>query len=215
MSFAEHKQALEELLRTAMAAEPRLEGAIAWELKRNSWCGAKISIQAGDRSFEIDSHAKKAELRWDGGLVALTPVVPAQFGALLVDWLLDCCPPTKLNARHPEVEVFDVARFYEEGRPVEGEFLLSWDGIEGFYRGYLHLYEDLAFVLRFIANLRARGFDRTHSRQSSARQARGMTVQVPGKALLRMPSAALAARRTRVFMAGHKARQVHLRISSG
>jgi hypothetical protein len=41
--------------------------------------------------------------------------------------------PSNLKDEFPSIELGKVARYYEEGRGVEGEFIESWDRIEKFY----------------------------------------------------------------------------------
>jgi hypothetical protein len=83
----------------------------------------------------------------------------ARLAPALRRWLCDRAVPSAMAAEFDWVRPGPVARFYEEGRPVEGEFVTSWDGIEGFYRGTDAPF--LTSVLDLVRDIRRAGCDRT------------------------------------------------------
>jgi hypothetical protein len=82
---------------------------------------------------------------------------PALFGEVLERWLCDGATPSALAREFACVQPEPLARYYEEGRPVEGEFLTSWDNIEEFYKGKSPLSQK---GRRLIANMREAGYDK-------------------------------------------------------
>src|SRR3989442_5954341 len=56
-----------------------------------------------------------------------------QLAIILKRWLCERAAPSALQKEFPWIEPGKVARYYEEGRGVEGEFIESWDRIEQFY----------------------------------------------------------------------------------
>jgi hypothetical protein len=158
-----NRRALEGLLRAAMTAKPELEAGTQSILQRDMCDLHRLTLVAGDRSVVVTFYGKNenpdAYLRWDGCIVAQARVVPSEFGSLLERWLIARELPSELTAYHHYVRVRPVARFYEAGRGVEGEFIVSWDELETFYRE--SQFSQSSFALQFLASLRKHGFDRT------------------------------------------------------
>lgn len=77
-------------------------------------------------------------------------------GAVLSRWLAGNAPPSSLRTEFPWLEIGSLADYYEKGRPVEGEFLESWNGLERAYEAF----PPRAQILPFIAELRRAGYDR-------------------------------------------------------
>lgn len=82
----------------------------------------------------------------------------ASLAALLSRWLGDNVPPSTLRKEFPWLDIGRLADFYEKGNPVEGEFIESWDQMEGVYEG--SRFPPRTLVLPFIAELRRAGYDR-------------------------------------------------------
>jgi hypothetical protein len=126
-----NRRRLDALLRAALRAEPELESGAHWTLQREMCDLHKLTLAAGERSVKVtfygDNENPDAYLEWDGCVVADARVDPPKFGGLLKQWLLEQHEPSDLVPQHPNLKVRPVARFYEEGRGVEGEFLLSWN----------------------------------------------------------------------------------------
>jgi hypothetical protein len=78
--------------------------------------------------------------------------------AVLSRWLTDNAGPSAMRKEFPWLEIGRLADFYEKGNPVEGEFIESWDQMEGVYGG--SRFPPRALVLPFIAELRRAGYDR-------------------------------------------------------
>lgn len=82
----------------------------------------------------------------------------AALGTVLARWLAGNAPPSALRAEFPWLHIGALADFYENGKPVEGEFLESWNQMEAVYEG--SRFPPRTLVLPFIAELRRAGYDR-------------------------------------------------------
>jgi hypothetical protein len=78
---------------------------------------------------------------------------------VLKRWLCDNTMPSQLRVEFPWLTIGTLADCYEVGRPLEGEFLASWDFRERFYQEMPFSFS--AEVLAFIADIRRAGYDRT------------------------------------------------------
>jgi hypothetical protein len=85
---------------------------------------------------------------------------PKVFSVLLKRWLCDQAPPSALKLAMPQIELSRLARHYEEGRPIEGEFICSWDFIEDFYTE-LSDRPSCRLMLDLVSQIRSSGRERT------------------------------------------------------
>ncbi len=97
---------------------------------------------------------------WDDCLIFETSSYEIhKVGCLINKWVLDQEMPTTLRMEFPEVEFGKLAEYYEMGNGIEGEFILSWDSIEDFYR---ELNLDISSeILQLIRQMRDKGFEKT------------------------------------------------------
>jgi len=110
-------------------------------------------------SYYGKSEHPDARFDWDEcELFSFKVTEPELLAAVLERWLCGGASPSTLRREFPWLEIGKLADYYEAGKPVEGEFLQSWDSIERFYKGFAQRRSDAP--LRFIAALRAAGFDR-------------------------------------------------------
>ena len=124
--------------------------------------GCALWFSAGDRACRIAFYgyndAPGAEFFWDSCLqMKIQTADAAQLAGLLKRWLCDRAMPSAIGREFPSVDVQSVAAFYEQGRPLEGEFLQSWDQVERFYSGQDAF---MPVVRSLVAELRAAGYDR-------------------------------------------------------
>ena len=81
---------------------------------------------------------------------------------MLRRWFPDLAMPSQIACEFPELEIDPVASYYEQGRPIEGEFLVSWDQIERYYEPFSdHPAYPRGPILALIAEIREKGFDRS------------------------------------------------------
>ncbi|TWU28987.1 DsbA family protein [Novipirellula artificiosorum] len=86
-----------------------------------------------------------------------------QLAIVLNRWLGDNAMPSALRKEFPWLEIGTLADYYEQGRPVEGEFLQSWDEmLNEFYGLPAELVEGHFAVnaCRLLTAMRSRGYDR-------------------------------------------------------
>ncbi len=84
---------------------------------------------------------------------------PGLLAFALQRWLHERVMPSSIAAEFPSVEMRDAAKYHEQGRPLEGEFISSWNSIEQFYQGFQSSLAE-SRILPFIQQLRAAGYDR-------------------------------------------------------
>jgi hypothetical protein len=147
------------------AASPALADAQHCEVRENI-PAYEMRLKVHDRSARIgfplfDSDAKYyAELAWDEcKLVAVSLSDSTRLTSLLNRWILDRTQPSQISREFPEIEFNKFAKYYENGNPVEGEFIESWNSIQEHYD---HFQQSIVpEVLKLLAEMRSRGFDRT------------------------------------------------------
>lgn len=75
-------------------------------------------------------------------------------------WLIDEWPPSKLEANFLDLDTGKLAKYYEEGRLIEGELVVSWDNIEHFFTDTNFEYFPAKYkILDLIRSMRAKGYD--------------------------------------------------------
>ena len=158
------KRALTTIEAEAVESRPEL-GQLASSEIRHIICDLfELWFKSQDRSCRIYYYGRNqfpdAVFHWDEcELLRIRTGDTTRLAGMLKRWLCDQAMPSEMAADFPEAEVEPVARYYEEGRPVEGEFITSWDRIE-------HFYKDARFpcsgqVLGLIARIRQAGYDKT------------------------------------------------------
>jgi len=76
-------------------------------------------------------------------------------------WVCDRALPSEIRTEFPSVEMSTLADFYEQGNPIEGEFLQSWDFIERFYESQSKFYgESVNPMIELVKSIRKEGYDR-------------------------------------------------------
>lgn len=156
------KRALVGLADAVVRSRPALRAA-AVEVRHQMCDMNELCVTSSDRACEVSYYGKNptpdASFQWDGcELFRFRVDDPMSFGAVLERWLIDRAMPSAMSASFPWLRLDAVARYYEEGRPVEGEFLASWDGIERFYRGLDWPFAGAVHAL--VADIRRAGYDR-------------------------------------------------------
>lgn len=82
-----------------------------------------------------------------------------RLAGLIDHWLARRVGPSVVQTLYPDLVLEPIAKFYEEGRPIEGEFLLSWSDMEAFFaKSPLGVKEA---PLAIIAAIRRAGLDRS------------------------------------------------------
>ncbi len=98
---------------------------------------------------------------WDGReMCRVQTRDPKVFSMLMKRWLCEQAAPSALKSAMPQIELAPVAPYYEEGRPVEGDFICSWDFIVDFYKD-LSDRQSCRLMLDLVSQIRDTGRDRT------------------------------------------------------
>lgn len=155
---------LSKIMQTAIACSPHIRANTTQEIKRRSCDLCELWFSYRDRSCKLSYYGKNvfadAIFHWDKcELFRLQVGDTAVFTAVLNHWLCEYAMPSHMRATYPWINIGELADYYEAGRPIEGEFLMSWNSIERFY-------DEKDFppkeqVLELIAEMRKRGYDRT------------------------------------------------------
>ena len=80
--------------------------------------------------------------------------------AVVNRWIGEQTLPSQLRAEFSWLDIGKLADAYESGRPIEGEFLHSWDYMEHFYDDMKQ--EFAPDIRQFIAQIRTAGYDKNH-----------------------------------------------------
>jgi hypothetical protein len=158
------KRALTALRDDAVARFPGLTVSAPAELKNGAYDSCHLEFRGIDRSCLLSFYGRnefpEVKFYWDETKLFSFPVDDAGcFAAVLNLWLCERVMPSVLRTEFPWIEIGMLADYYEQGNPVEGEFIQSWDSIERFYRSVnLH---DAVKVLEMVRQMRARGYDKT------------------------------------------------------
>jgi hypothetical protein len=112
-------------------------------------------------SFYGENEFPDAEFYWDDSYMFKLSVEKSDIIALLLKrWLCDFAMPSELEQEFSWLDTGKLAKYYEDGRGIEGEFILSWDSIERFY-GEMVIIPQSPEILEMITQMRERGYDRT------------------------------------------------------
>ncbi len=157
------RRTLLQLRDDVLAATPELGRRAQHELRYQMYSYHYLLFTSGDRACEISLRAHNelpdAEFLWDEcPLFGFQPIETSQFAAVLKRWLCDRSPPSAIREAFPWIKIGELADYYETGRPIEGEFIQSWNSVEEYYAQDWCTYSDA--VLGMIHTLREAGYDR-------------------------------------------------------
>lgn len=179
-----HEKALVELLNEAVALSSELHTMGECCISRSSWFAFNLVIRVGDRECQVSSGSNlllpqpTASFTAEGSYLmslTLTGRTRECFPDILRRWLLDRAMPSEIHREFPLVKLGPLVPYYEEGRLMEGAFILSWDMVEEKFEEKVHssiTFDEesnardrdtirfLKRIVRFIALLREAGYDR-------------------------------------------------------
>jgi len=123
-----------------------------------------LRMTAGDRSCELSFYGKNelpdAKFFWhDCQLFQFQSDDHSQLAAVLKRWICDRALPSTMRNEFSWLQIGDLADYYEAGKPVEGEFVQSWDWMEQFYDETKCPFA--TDVKKFIRTIRSKGYDKT------------------------------------------------------
>ncbi len=166
-SFAfvdQNQRALQALLDQVVLLVPRLNllhaemenvGSDIWYL----W------FKSGTRSCKVSFWAKNSEpdakFFWDEcPLFQFRVTDVPKFTTVLDRWLVDDTSPSSMRLLFPWLSIDELADYYEAGRAVEGEFIMSWKAMFEFYNESWG--KDLARTAKaFMTELVEKGYNKT------------------------------------------------------
>lgn len=100
-----------------------------------------------------------AHFFWDDCPLFQFPVTQsADLAVMLRRWLIDSAAPSALEQEFPWLSVGKLARYYEAGQGIEGEFIVSWDRMAEFYADFNWPIAPIG--QRFVGILQRAGYDR-------------------------------------------------------
>lgn len=153
------KRAFEEIDRAVQRADARIAARVTSEIVHEMCDLHHMRMTDGDRAIRLEFYGRNphpdAYLLWDECTMAQTTVLyPPTFAAIVRRWLVDHAPPSVMQSDFPWLVVRPEAAYYEAGRPIEGEFLVTWDRMEDYYADFG---AEASAILGFLATLRAGG----------------------------------------------------------
>ena len=124
----------------------------------------RLRFRGDSRSCEISFWGKNqypdARFSWDDcQLFEFQADDNRHLAAVLSRWICDQAMPSAIRSEFPEIEIGELADFYEKGNPIEGEFITSWNWMERFYDDMD--YDWVPLAKKLIFDMRGRGYDRT------------------------------------------------------
>jgi hypothetical protein len=158
------KRTLEQIRDAVTAAEPELRRLAETELRLHIVDAYTLFFRGEARSCEVSFYGKNewpdAEFSWDAcPLFHYQPHDAAQFAAVLNCWICETLMPSEMRSRFPWLTIGELADYYEAGRPIEGEFIQSWEAMERFYHDRRFPLADV--VKAFMQSMRSRGYHKT------------------------------------------------------
>lgn len=118
-----------------------------------------------DRSCELSGYGKNEPIsfvfKWDDcKLFEVKQNDLTLLAGVIKKWLIDEIEPSTLENQYDWVEVGDLAKHYEQGEGIKGEFIESWNSIERFYGELSDEYHPFkADALKLLQEMRSVGLD--------------------------------------------------------
>ena len=126
-----------------------------------------LMITASNRHCHIHFYDKSeipaCEFYWEDFYVFKFSLDNMLKSALILKrWFCDNVMPSVLAKEFPFLDKGELSELSDFGKVIESDFIRSWDNVENFYREiYNYTTEDISGRLRFIHQLRAKGYERT------------------------------------------------------
>ena len=98
-----------------------------------------------------------ANFYWDNSFIFKILLKSSDQFLTLKYWLSDFLLPSSIEQKLPWLNTGKLAKYFEEGKGVEGEFLLSWDDTEDFYKQTD--FPQIPAILKLITKMRHNNYD--------------------------------------------------------
>ncbi|WP_372364873.1 hypothetical protein [Candidatus Uabimicrobium sp. HlEnr_7] len=160
----QHKRDFIRLRKEVMVSIPEIENAIHSEIEHHIADIYNLNFSKGNRACYLSFYGKNkfpdARFTWDECVLFEYQVDNSSiFANVLKKWIYDNAKPSVMRKNFPWLQIGELADYYEKGKPVEGEFVKSWQGIENFYEH--SSFSCSAEVENFIKTMRDYGYDKT------------------------------------------------------
>ena len=160
----ERKRQLEKLRTDINRSNPKLLTISKNEVTKGNFLSYDLWFKNDNRSCRIYYYGYELNPRfvfyWDDCIILeISDSDVRKTGILINKWVFEKAMPSTLKETFPEIDFGKLAEYYEKGKGIEGEFILSWDNIEAFYRE-LNL-DKKPEILQLIKQMRENGFERT------------------------------------------------------
>lgn len=158
------KRKLRALMADLKAIHPALHDVQQCEIIEDYFSLPTLYIKNDNRGCSIEcvdyDHHMQYNFTWEEAAIFETAEPDVmQMSWLIKRWVVDAAAPSILAAEFPAIDFGSLAPYYEQGDGISGEFILSWDAIEQFYRqSTLEIKID---ILSLIKQIRTKGFDKT------------------------------------------------------
>jgi hypothetical protein len=160
----EKKRQLEGIKRDIIKSNPTIFDCSVKDVIEDNFSSYSLWVKKENRSCRIFYYGYELNPRylfnWDDSLIFETSSSETdRMGLLIKRWVVDNAMPSFLRNEFPEIKFGKLAKYYEQGNGVEGEFTMSWDSIEQFYNEIGLEKKDE--ILNLIKQMRSNGFDKT------------------------------------------------------
>ncbi len=122
---------------------------------------SNIELKDKDRSCKIYpfffSEIPKYVFEWDDcPIFEISSTDIKRQGKIIIDWVLEKSMPSKIQTQFPEIELNELAKYYESGEGIKGEFIESWNILEEVYNQWLSIEprEEYKDLIRLIKEMR-------------------------------------------------------------
>lgn len=149
---------------------PNLQDSVLTEQHHLIGDAFNLEFKRGDRSCLLEAYGDNpwldAACSWDGSVLFQFRVTCFdRLGAVLQAWLHDRSMPSVMRKAFPWLEIDELADFFEKGKPVMGEFLMSWRSVDTFFDD--NKWDITPRVKLLLKGMRALGYDQ-HLRAGQA-----------------------------------------------
>lgn len=160
------KRSLRNIQDQVLKLEPIIASDATSSIVEGPVGGIHLTFNAHDRRCEVRSYWNNeladAWFYWDRVALFHFQIdnIPV-FARVLAGWLPERLMPSAMRAKFKWLDIHKLADYYEQGRPIEGEFITSWEFIEQFFEETLNATPALSQkVSKLIREIRAAGFDK-------------------------------------------------------
>ncbi len=162
------KRALEKFRDQAIEVYPELEQCVNITLEpkfSESFCLWFFTSQRYCQMyFSSQSQFPTCEFYWEDFHIFEFSMEDSLEAALILKrWFCDNVMPSVLAQEFSWLDTSKLSQYYDFGKVIEGQFIQSWDELEQFYKEFSKYWKDLDTlnILKFISQIRQKGFDRT------------------------------------------------------